>query len=415
MPPQKAGKYDVRVIKKPQPVKLTHFDETGKVSSVTIISREHSEQRPIFDIKNDTVVDGLPIQQYEPKDFLIVKPLEKDSVHLDLQLGNSTLPIMLPKEFFTFNEPIEILTGNWKLPTTSTLPVIEPGPTIEGDEDAALENSMVMTEVPADIVEEAGLEEGPHDLQNIYDKTDLIKSLCNNAIAGGAGGVVNNFDLLKDFFPGEKFYLKKYNGKYFVVFKGLAGTRTTFKGTKYALKNSKVMALSVAKGPATGTGAAIKGLKSGIKGNVLTVVIVGVVDLAAWQSGMLSDDGKFISDFIVEFGMDIAKAGISTVVAGFVMGLTCMGAGLVGVASLPVFVIVAGGIIVSVAFGMLLDYIDETKGYTSGFRNQGNKVEKTITKAFNEKVVEPVCHTLYELERHIERLYLLNCRLPLGR
>lgn len=407
-PPQKAGNYEVRVIEKPQPVKLTHFDETGKVSTVTIISKESDEQRPIFDIKNDKVVDDLPVQQYNPKDFLIVKPLQKNSVYLDLQWGSNKIPIMLPKEFFTFNEPIEILTGNWKLPDTSTLPIIDPGPTVEGGEPADLENCMVMTDVPADIVEKAGLAEGPHELQNIYDKTDFIKSFCTNAIGGGAGGVVNNFDLLKEFFPGQKFYLKKYNGKYFVVFKGLAGTRTVYNGTKYALKNPKVMALSAAKSPAASAGAAIKGLKPTLKGNVLTVVIVGVVDLVAWQNGMLSDDGKFISDFIVEFGMDLTKATVSALAAGFLVGLGCMGLAFIGVATFPVFIVVASGIILSVVIGMGLDYIDEQVGFTQKLRNEGNKVEKTIISAFQDKIVDPICQTIYQLERQIEFLYLRN-------
>jgi hypothetical protein len=407
-PPQKAGNYEVRVIEKPQPVKLTHFDETGKVSSITIISKESDEQRPMFDIKNDMVVDDLSVQQYDPKDFLIVKPLQKNSVYLDLQWGNNKIPIMLPKEFFTFNEPIEILTGNWKLPDTSTLPVIGPGLSIEGSEPADLENCMVMTEVPADVVEKAGLAEGPHELQNVYGKTDFIKSLCNNAIGGGVGGVVNNFELLKDFFPGQKFYLKKYNGKYFVVFKGMAGTRATFKGTKYALKNPKVMALNAAKSPAAGAGAAIKGLKPTLRGNVLTVVIVGVVDLVAWQNGMLSDDGKFVSDLLVEFGMDLTKAAVSTLVAGLVVGFGCVLLSVIGITALPVFVIIAGGIALAVLIGMGLDYFDEQVGFTAGLRNEGNKVEKTLVNAFKETIVEPISQTIYQLERQIEWLYLRN-------
>lgn len=404
-PPRKAGKYHVRVIKQPQPVKFTHFDETGEVSSVTIISRENDERRPIFDVKNDAVVDDLSVRQYDSKEFLIVKPLQQDSVHLDLQWRNSTLPIILSKEFFTFNEPIEILTGNRKLPDTSTTPVIEPGPTTEGDQPADLENGMVITEVSAEAVEKAGLAEGPHELQNVYDKTDFIKSFCSNAIGGGSGGVVNNFDLLKEFFPGKKFYLKKYNGKYFVVFKGMAGTRTVYNGTKYALKSPKVMALSVAKGPAAGADAAMAGLRPTLRGNALTIVVVGVVDLVAWQNGMLSDDGKFVSDFIVEFGMDIFKAGISAIVAGFVVGFSIAAFGL-SMAALPVVVVVGSGIIISIVVGGLLDYVDSNHlGTTESLKNRSNEIEKTITTAFNRSIVEPICKNLYELERHVMWLY----------
>ena len=411
--PPANGRTVVRVISEPQHVKLTQFDETGGATTAVVTSRESGEQRPIWDRKQDSVVDELPVSQYEPSDFSIVKPLHKDCVYLDMQWGRGTVPIMLPREFFTSNEPLEILTGAWRAPEPVG-PVVEPGPPYEG-EPADLDNTMVMTEVPADVVREAGLSEGPNDLDAVYDKKDFLKSLCNNAIGGGAGGVVNNMDLLKEFFPGKKFYLKQYNGKYFVVFKGMAGTRTTLRGTRYALKNPKVMALSAAKGPGAGAGAAARGLKPVLKGNILTVAVIGVVDLVAWQQGMLSDDGKFISDFIVEFGMDVAKAAVSAIVAGVIVGLGCMAAAWIGVAALPVVVVVGAGIAISIAFGMLLDYIDETTGITAGFRNRGNDVEKTITKAFNERLIDPICQTLYQLERHIEWLHLRNVSIPFPR
>ena len=413
-PPRKPGKYHVRVIENPQTVKLTHFDEAEPVSTVKITSRESDENRPLFDIKNDVVVDELSLSQNNPEDFMIVKPLKRSSVYLDLQWGSHQIPLMLPEEFFTFNDSIEIFTGNWKPSAVSSIPVIDPGPAIEEDLPSNLDNSIVITEVPSDVVENSDLVEGTYNLEDVYDKKDFLKSLSNNAIGGGIGGVVNNFDLLKDFFPGQKFYLKKYNGKYFVVFKGIAGTRTTFKGTKYVLKNPKVMALSAAKSPAAGTGAALKGLKPALKGNIITVIVIGVVDLVAWHNGMLSDDGKFISDFIVEFGMDITKTAVSTIIAGFVTGLICFGMVSAGMTALPVIIIVGGGIILSIAFGMVLDIADETTGFTSGLRNRANEIEETVYKAL-ENIVNPVCQVLYTLEKHIESLYLSQCNMSLIR
>ncbi|HLV33140.1 MAG TPA: hypothetical protein VKY57_16350, partial [Chitinispirillaceae bacterium] len=341
-----------------------------------------------------------------PEDFMIVKPLKRSSVYLDLQWGSHQIPLMLPKEFFTFNDSIEIFTGNWKPSAVSSIPVIDPGPAIEEDLPSNLDNSIVITEVPSDVVENSDLVEGTYNLEDVYDKKDFLKSLSNNAIGGGIGGVVNNFDLLKDFFPGQKFYLKKYNGKYFVVFKGIAGTRTTFKGTKYVLKNPKVMALSAAKSPAAGTGAALKGLKPALKGNIITVIVIGVVDLVAWHNGMLSDDGKFISDFIVEFGMDITKTAVSTITAGFIVGLSCVFAMIAGVPALPVVVVVGAGIVLSVIVGLTLDYLDDKRGYTIKLRNKGNEIENSIANAINNNIVQPICQTLFQLERHIESLYL---------
>jgi hypothetical protein len=160
--------------------------------------------------------------------------------------------------------------------------------------------------------------------------------------------------------------------------RALPGTSFVYKKSTYRFNNPKVMALNAAKSPTAGATAALKGLKPALKGNILTVVIIGAVDLVAWQNGVLSDDGKFISDFIVEFGMDVAKAVVSTVVAGFVVGLSCMGLAFLGVTAFPVFVVVGGGIIISVAVGMFLDYVDEKTGFTVGLRNQGNEVEKTV-------------------------------------
>jgi hypothetical protein len=410
--PCEPGKYQVRVISRPQPVRLTCFDETDTAVCPKVTSRESEEPRPIFDIQGDAVVDEFEMQQYDPAEFAIIKPVQRDAVYLDMRLGQRTVPLMLPRDLFTFNEPIEILAGNWKIPEAADAAVIEPGPAYEG-EPADLDNSMVMTEVPADVVAESGLHEGPHDLDSVYDQKDFLKSLCNNAIGGGAGGVINNFDLLRDFFPGKKFYLKQYNGKYFVIFKGFAGTRTTLRGARYGLQNPKVMALSAAKSPTAGAGAALKGItaKSALKGNMLTVVVIGVVDLVAWHNGMLSDDGKFISDFIVEFGMDVAKAVVSSIVAGVAVGLGCMIAAGITAGALPVVVVVGAGIVISVLVGMGLDYLDEVTGVSRGARNLGNKVEKSITQAFSENIVEPVSRTLYQLERHVEWLYLRNCNV----
>jgi hypothetical protein len=244
--------------------------------------------------------------------------------------------------------------------------------------------------------------------EGAYGTDDFIKSLSTNMLGGGTGAAVNNIELLRNFFPGGKFYLKKYNGKYFVIFKGIAGTRATVHGTRYAFKNPKVMALSVAKGPAAGVSTAVKSLKPTLKGNILTVVIIGVVDVIAWQEGMLSDDGKFVSDLLVEFGMDLGKAVVSALVSGFVVGLGCMIMFSLGFSTLPVFVVVAGGIALAVMIGMFLDYQDENRGISKELRNRGNDVEKTIIKAFNENVVDPICQSIHQLECHIKWLYLRN-------
>jgi hypothetical protein len=274
---------------------------------------------------------------------------------------------------------------------------------------------MAMTEVPAAAVEKAGLKEGWNLFEGAYGTDDFIKSLSTNMLGGGTGAVVNNIELLRNFFPGGKFYLKQYNGKYFVIFKGIAGTRATVHGTRYALKNPKVMALSVAKGPVAGAGAAVKGIKSGLKGNILTVVIIGVVDVIAWQEGMLSDDGKFVSDLLVEFGMDLGKAVVSALVSGFVVGLGCVASIAAGFSAFPVFVLIAAGILIAVGVGMLLDYVDEKTGFTASLRNRGNDVEKTVVKAFNNNFVEPICQILYQIDRHIESLYLRQFDIPLIR
>jgi hypothetical protein len=59
--PSETGNYKVRVISKPQPVKLTHIDDTGTSPGITVISRENDEVRPMLDIKNDVVIDKFQV------------------------------------------------------------------------------------------------------------------------------------------------------------------------------------------------------------------------------------------------------------------------------------------------------------------------------------------------------------------
>ncbi|MDG5817061.1 hypothetical protein QA601_18330 [Chitinispirillales bacterium ANBcel5] len=410
-PPQEPGNYDVLFISQPQEVQITQYDETDSSTPFTVYCRECEEMRPIFDAENDIVVDSIRLKQYESANFSIIRPLQYDTVYLDLHWEQNRLPVMLPRDFFSPHEPIEILFGNRVFPQIGGTPGIEVDP-FDEVEPEDLENSMAMTEVPASIIEEEGLSEGAYTLESIYDKEAFIRSLCNNLLGGGIGGAVNNFDLLRDFFPGQEFYIKPYNGKYFVIFKGLSGTRATFRGTRYALQNPRVMALSAVQSPTAGATAAARGLSPALRGNVLTVVVIGVVDLVAWHQGMLSDDGRFISDLIVEFGMNVSKAAISAVVAGFVVGFGCM---LLGVTAAPVFAIVAAGLVITVVVGITLDYLDETLGVSSALRNQGRKAERALTRFINERFVEPIGRNYYQLERHIRMIYMQYYNFPFRR
>ena len=198
--------------------------------------------------------------------------------------------------------------------------------------------------------------------------------------------------ILKDFGFKGKFFVKTTKGKQYVIFKGFAGMRKWYSGTRYAATNPKVFNFT-----ASGK------LKSGMKGNAVTMLIVGSVDIVSWM--MNDDKDKQFSDLCVELGMDSLKVVVGSLITA---GITA--AVLAGLAALaltaPVWLVVGGAILIGIAVGFALDFIDQKTGASEYMKTKGQEGQSLLEEAWKEHVEEPFGRLYYQLEKSIENLYL---------
>ncbi len=146
-----------------------------------------------------------------------------------------------------------------------------------------------------------------------------------------------------------KVVVKNYKGKAYVIFKGMAGARKIFCGTRYLATNPKVVRMAI--GP--------KGVLKSVKGGaVVTIVLFCAVDIADY----------FLRDNVTLYAMlgtltsDLAQVGISALI-GAIAGGAAMGVSILGMgAASPLIIAVGFGILT----GLTLTYIDERTGATKG-------------------------------------------------
>lgn len=143
---------------------------------------------------------------------------------------------------------------------------------------------------------------------------------------------------------GARAYIKNYGGKPHIVLKGHAGLRTILIGTKYGIKNPKVVTMGLGR---AGAVAAAK------QGGIFTVVLLSAYRVADY---FLTDQAT-LSQLVGTMATDIVKVGIATAAsigAAVVMGGFTLAVG-------PILAVVAVGFGVS----MLLEYADNSLGITN--------------------------------------------------
>lgn len=158
-----------------------------------------------------------------------------------------------------------------------------------------------------------------------------------------AGDLMTLTRLAKDLGPLESFYVKEYKGELYLILKGNAKLRTILTGTRYGVENAKVVSM----------GLGYKGAMESIHGGgVLTAVLVSAVDVT---TEVLSDHPS-MTRLIGTLAVDVAKVAIGAG-ASFVAVSTIYGAAAVG-ASFALGPL-AVAVIVGVAAGVILDYLDD--------------------------------------------------------
>jgi hypothetical protein len=151
-------------------------------------------------------------------------------------------------------------------------------------------------------------------------------------------------------------------GKKYVVLSGYPGLRQTLTGTRYGIKNAKVVKLGI--GPA---GIA----KSAIKGGGITIVLTVGADIL---QAVVNDEDLMTSKLGFTIVTDVGKAGIGAAI-GYAASMLV--AGTVSVAAAPV----AAGIIVGVGVSLLLDSVIPTEEIVAKMEEQRKKASRAIEDA----------------------------------
>lgn len=142
--------------------------------------------------------------------------------------------------------------------------------------------------------------------------------------------------LVKDFGVNGKVVLKPVNGKQYVIFKGYAGTRSIFAGTRYLATNPKVVDMAIGK---VGVNRAIM---SGARVTIFLVVPLNILN------SILSDQ-QTMTQLIGSTATDLAKVGAASAIASLAATAT---ATLTTLAAGPIVVAVVVGVATSLALSM---------------------------------------------------------------
>lgn len=192
-------------------------------------------------------------------------------------------------------------------------------------------------------------------------------------IAGTAAYLDDNHHWIKELWS-QKFYLqkivhKKAWPKWYIVFKGNQKLRQYFTASRYGVNNSKVLSITSGVGSTAGLrhGAWDAAKGSVKKAGALAVVFTIALDTAEWMNDYEERDpstGKPKKDFFdlaFKIGVDLAKAGLSAALGAAVMGALLFFGVITGGA-----VVVVGAIVLSIAIGLTIDWIDKKTGATEG-------------------------------------------------
>ena len=163
---------------------------------------------------------------------------------------------------------------------------------------------------------------------------------------------------------GARAYIKTYGGKPHIILKGHAGLRTILTGTKYGIKNPKVVTMGL------GRSGAVSSAKIG---GIVSVVLLSAYRVADY---FLTDQAT-LSQLVGALATDVVKVGIAT--GASIIAATAI-AGLTTVAIGPILAVV----VVGVGISMLLEYADSSLGITNrviaGLDELGDSAESYLAE-----------------------------------
>ncbi len=162
-----------------------------------------------------------------------------------------------------------------------------------------------------------------------------------------------------------KAYVKTYGGKPHIILKGHPGLRNVLTGTKYGIKNPKIVTMGL------GKAGAIHAAKSG---GILSIVLLSTYRVANY---FLTDQAT-LSQLIGSLATDVVKIGITTG-ASIAAASGIVAAGFT-IAVGPILAVVIIGIGVSWTLGVIDQHYGITDRLIDGLDELGNDVQAYIQK-----------------------------------
>lgn len=188
-----------------------------------------------------------------------------------------------------------------------------------------------------------------------------------------------------------KAYVKTYNGKPHIILKGHAGLRTVLTGTKYGIKNPKVVTMGL------GKAGAIHAAKTG---GILSIVLLSAYRVIDY----FLTDQVTLSQLIGSLATDVVKVGIVTGAAiAVASGLVAAG---FTVAIGPIFAVVFIGFVGSMVLSAIDIRYSITKTVIAGLDEMGDdinayhkQIKKDAEKTANEAIDSVIDYAIESAQR----------------
>lgn len=164
-----------------------------------------------------------------------------------------------------------------------------------------------------------------------------------------------------------KAYVKTYGEKPHIILKGHPGLRSVLTGTKYGIKNPKVITMGL------GKAGAIHAAKSG---GILSVVLLSTYRVADY----FLTDSATLSQLIGSLATDVVKVGITT--GASIAAAVAMGGFSIAVG--PIFAVVVIGFGVSWALGVADERLGITDRLIEGLDELGSDIQSNIASKKKE-------------------------------
>ncbi len=163
---------------------------------------------------------------------------------------------------------------------------------------------------------------------------------------------------------GAKVYVKNYGGKPHIILKGHPGLRRVLTGTKYGIKNPKVITMGLGKAGA---------VNAAKMGGIISVVLLTVYHVADY---FLTDQAT-LSRLVGHLAVDIVKVGITT---GVAIAAAHVAVAITTIAVGPILAVIAVGVGLTMGLNALDEHYGISERIVEGLDELSSTTVEIITK-----------------------------------